>query len=57
MIGSMPKNTQKELNKKIPMGRIGTPQEVATVVSFLTSDESKYITGANIPVNGGMLMQ
>jgi NAD(P)-dependent dehydrogenase (short-subunit alcohol dehydrogenase family) len=36
-----------------PMGRIGTPQEVANVVLFLASEESSYVTGASIPVDGG----
>lgn len=36
-----------------PMGRIGNPEEVANVVMFLASDQSSYVTGANIPVDGG----
>lgn len=40
----------------IPMGRIGLPQEVASVVSFLASEDSSYVTGATIHVNGGGLI-
>lgn len=36
-----------------PMGRLGTPAEVAEVVAFLAGDGSSYVTGANIPVDGG----
>jgi len=38
----------------IPMGRLGTPDEVANVISFLLSDDSSYITGAILHVNGGL---
>ncbi len=38
----------------IPMRRMGTPEEIAGTVAFLASDETTYITGANIPVNGGL---
>lgn len=41
----------------IPTGRIGTPQDVANAVLFLASDESSYVTGHTLSVNGGMLMQ
>ena len=40
----------------VPLGRLGTPEEVADVIVFLASDMSRYITGACIDVNGGMTM-
>jgi 3-oxoacyl-[acyl-carrier protein] reductase len=42
--------------KQIPLGRIGRPQDVASAVAFLASDDSSYITGHVLSVNGGMLM-
>lgn len=39
----------------IPLGRIGEPEEVATVFHFLASDAARYITGANLPVDGGYM--
>lgn len=42
--------------KAIPLGRVGTPEEVAHCVAFLASDEAAYITGHVLNVNGGMLM-
>ena len=41
---------------RIPMMKFGRPQEVANLVYFLSSDDSSYITGQNIHINGGMLM-
>jgi 3-oxoacyl-[acyl-carrier protein] reductase len=38
----------------IPMERVGMPEEVASVVMFLSSDEASYITGAVIPIDGGL---
>jgi 3-oxoacyl-[acyl-carrier protein] reductase len=38
----------------IPLGRVGTPREIADVVCFLASDRASYVTGAVIPVDGGM---
>ena len=46
---------QKEaLASQIPMGRLGTPDEVANAVLFLAGDSGSYITGQTLHVNGGM---
>ena len=45
-----------ELISTIPMGRSGEPAEVAEVVTFLLSDSARYITGAEIVVDGGMII-
>ena len=50
------KEIKEEITKNIPLKRIGTAQEVANVVKFLISDDSSYITGQVIQVDGGMLM-
>jgi len=42
--------------KQIPLGRVGSPDDVASAVAFLASDEASYITGHVLSVNGGMLM-
>ena len=43
-----------QLKLKIPLDRLGTPQDVANCAAFLSSDLSNYITGETIHVNGGM---
>lgn len=48
--------TRAEILNKIPMGRFGTPQEIANAVVFLASDEAAYITGETLHINGGMYM-
>ena len=45
---------EAELRKLIPLGRFGKPEEVAALASFLASDESAYITGQVISINGGL---
>ena len=47
-------STMQSLKEEIPLGRIGSPKDIAGVVSFLASDDADYITGQDIPVNGGM---
>ena len=46
----------ESLLSKIPMARFGNPLDVANLVYFLSTDESSYITGQNLHINGGMLM-
>ena len=45
------------LNAAIPVGRMGTPDEVADAILFLASDEARYITGAELVVDGGLTAQ
>lgn len=56
MTESLPEEVQKQFLDVIPMGRFGSVQEVAQAVRFLVSDESAYLTGQVINVNGGLFM-
>jgi 3-oxoacyl-[acyl-carrier protein] reductase len=47
---------QGEWASQIPLGRVGTPADIAAAVCFLASDEASYITGHVLAVNGGMYM-
>jgi 3-oxoacyl-[acyl-carrier protein] reductase len=47
---------QEELIKEIPLGRFGKPSEIAHLISYLCSEESSYITGQTIHINGGLYM-
>ncbi len=49
-------DAQKDWTAQIPMGRLGSPADVATAACFLASDEASYITGQVLHVNGGMYM-
>ena len=56
MTRKLSEDVRNALIKQIPMGRLGTPEDVAKVVRFLASDEASYITGQVIHINGGMYM-
>jgi len=56
MTAALPENLKQEALKLIPLGRVGVPDDVASAVAFLASDEASYITGHVLNVNGGMLM-
>ena len=57
VLGTSPEEQEQEMCKTIPLGRIGTPDEVASLVAFLASEESSYLTGQAINVTGGQLME
>jgi 3-oxoacyl-[acyl-carrier protein] reductase len=50
-------DTREALTKQIPLGRLGTPEDVAGVVTFLASEQAAYITGQTFNSDGGMVMQ
>lgn len=54
MTDALPENVKDEMKRAIPLGRFGTPEDVANAVVFLASPEAGYITGQVIHVNGGM---
>ena len=56
MVRAVPEDIRKQIVASIPVGRLGEPREIARTVSFLTDEDAGYITGANIPVNGGYFM-
>jgi 3-oxoacyl-[acyl-carrier protein] reductase len=54
ILGSIPEKVLRALEDKVPMGRLGKPEEVASTFAFLASDEASYINGAVIEVSGGL---
>lgn len=56
MTKELPDAQKESLLGQIPLGRFGSPTEIAETVCFLASEAASYITGATIPVNGGMYM-
>ena len=56
MTKDLPEASKESMLTQIPLARLGTPEEIAAVVSFLVSEAAGYITGETIHVNGGMYM-
>ena len=54
MVAAMPENVIEGMKAKVPVGRLGMPEEIAAAYAFLASDEAAYINGATLSVDGGM---
>ena len=56
MTSAMPEEVLKSIVASVPMGRMGSPEEIADTVRWLAEEKTAYVTGANIPVNGGLFI-
>jgi acetoacetyl-CoA reductase len=56
MTAAMRDDVRQSIVAGVPMKRMGRPEEIASVIAFLAAEENGYITGANIPVNGGLFI-
>ena len=54
ILDTIPENVLQEMKARVPLKRLGKPEEIANVYAFLASDEASYINGAVIEVSGGM---
>lgn len=56
LVAAVPAEVRERIIADIPAGRLGSPADIARAVAFLAADDAGYITGANLPVNGGYFM-
>jgi acetoacetyl-CoA reductase len=56
MVMAVPEEVRNKIEAQIPVGRLGKPEEIAHAVAFLTGDETSWMTGANLAINGGQYM-
>ncbi len=56
MVMAVPEDVRNKIAAQIPVGRLGEPDEIAYAVEFFVNDEARWITGANLSINGGQYM-
>ena len=56
MLSSFSDEELEEMRNEVPLGRLGTPEDVAEAVAFLAGDKASYITGQVLSVNGGIVI-
>lgn len=56
MTAAIPEELRRQMISAIPVGRIGTAEDVARAIAFLCDERSSYLTGVNLPVNGGLFI-
>ena len=56
MTSFLDEDSKKQIEKSIPLGRLGSGEDISKLVAFLASDEASYITGQTISIDGGLLM-
>ena len=56
MVMAIPEDIRAGIVERVPVGRLGQPEDIARAVLFLADDDAGFITGANLPVNGGLFM-
>jgi acetoacetyl-CoA reductase len=56
MVAAVPTEAMKGVLAAVPVGRLGTPDEIARGILFLVEDEAGFITGATLSINGGKYM-
>ena len=56
MVMAVPEDVRNKIAAQIPVGRLGEPDEIAYAVSFFVADDARWITGANLAINGGQYM-
>lgn len=56
MVMAVPEDIRNKIIARIPVGRLGEPEEIAQIVAFLASEAAAFVTGADISINGGQHM-